>query len=135
MSKQNKRKNRLNRTPDSGKIKRKNDSINNVLIIAGIVVITIVVFSNSFKNEFVQWDDPKYIMENPHITELSKDNVARYFSTFTDSNYLPLVLLTFSIEYQFAKMDPGLYHVNNVLLHAINTLLVFLLVYLLTQVA
>jgi len=102
------------------------------VIVLIILLITFISFSPSLKNGFTNWDDPKYIQENIHIKTLNADKVKRHFTTFTDSNYLPFVLLSFAIEYHFTEMDPSLYHTTNVILHVLNTLFVFLLIYFLS---
>lgn len=104
----------------------------NTVIVLGILIITFIAFSPSLKNEFTNWDDPKYIQDNIHIKTLNADKIKRHFTTFTDSNYLPFVLISFSIEYHFAGMDPTLYHLTNVILHILNTLFVFLFIYYLS---
>ncbi len=104
----------------------------NIIIVLIIMIITFIAFSPSLKNGFTNWDDPKYIQENVHIKTLTTEKVKRHFSTFTDSNYLPFVLLSFAIEYQFTGMDPSLYHTTNVILHVLNTMFVFLLIYFLS---
>jgi len=104
----------------------------NIIIVLIIMIITFIAFSPSLKNGFTNWDDPKYIQENIHIKTLDGEKIIRHFSTFTDSNYLPFVLLSFAIEYHFTKMEPSLYHTTNVILHVLNTLFVFMLIYLLS---
>ena len=42
-------------------------------------------------------------------------------------NYQPLVFLSYAVEYHFAGLSPGVYHLTNVLIHIINVLLVFIL--------
>ena len=112
--------------------KKPGTNLQSIIVVLVILIITFFAFSPSLKNEFTNWDDPKYIEENIHIKTLNAEKIKRHFTTFTDSNYLPFVLLSFSIEYQFAGMDPALYHTTNVILHVLNTLFVFLLIYFLS---
>ncbi len=105
------------------------------LILPAILLITVLVFSNSLKNGFVSsWDDDQYVLENALIKDLSWDNIQKVFASFHSSgNYHPLTLLTLAIEYDRFGLDPKPYHVTNLLLHCLNTLLVFHLVRLLTS--
>ena len=52
------------------------------------------------------------------------------FKSTNLNSYNPLVILSYAIEYNFTKLSPSLYHIDNVIIHIINTLLVFWLIYL-----
>ena len=97
-----------------------------------IVVLTVLVYSNSFHNELIiNWDDAGYIVNNEFIKTLDAESVTAIFSEYYMSNYHPLTTLTYAIEYSFVGEDTFLYHVNNLILHLINALLVFFFVRLL----
>jgi len=48
-------------------------------------------------------------------------------------NYHPFTILSYAIEYSFVRIEPWLYHFDNLLLHVLDTLLVYWLVMLLTR--
>jgi len=50
---------------------RKSDSLTYYLLLAAIVAITIVSFSSSLNNKFVNWDDNVYVVENQLIKDIS----------------------------------------------------------------
>jgi len=57
-------------------------------------------------------------------------------ATFTEyyfANYQPLVLLTYAAEYNFFELNPNGYHIINLIFHALNSVLVLLLIYLITE--
>jgi len=100
-----------------------------------ILVLTFISFSSAFNNQFTNWDDNKYVTNNPDIKTLNCELVVDLFSrkTIGKHHYHPLTLLTFAVEYHFFKLNPFVYIIDNVLLHILNTAFVFLLIGLLTN--
>jgi tetratricopeptide (TPR) repeat protein len=66
------------------------------------------------------------------ITNFSLENIRKIFSSFFIGNYHPLAILSTSIDYALGGLDPKVYHLTNVALHLLNTILVFRFVFLLT---
>ncbi len=98
-----------------------------------IAVITFLAFSSILDNEFVNWDDPAYF-NNRLIKSLSWANIKEIFSGFHKQFFSqPMVLLSFAVEYHFFHNNPTVYHTTNLLLHIINSFLVFYLVTLLNK--
>jgi tetratricopeptide (TPR) repeat protein len=99
------------------------------LALLAVVLLTLVSLYPTVKNGFVNWDDAPYVIENEAITHLTPVHVARIFSTFYVGAYVPLTALSFAIEFHFFGLDPRVFHVTNLILHLINCLLVFFLVF------
>ena len=97
------------------------------------LAVTLAAFSPVFFAEFSNWDDDVYLTDNPLIKQLSWPVVVQLFTSFHSGLYKPLVLLSFAIEYHFAVLDPTIYHVTNLVIHLLNTLLVFLIAERLTS--
>src|SRR5213078_2787736 len=55
------------------------------------------------------------------------------FSSYVLGNYHPLTMLSFAIEYHFWGLNEAGYHIVNVLLHLLNTILVFYTIFLLSN--
>jgi len=97
-----------------------------------LVIITLVVYSSSLKNDFIyNWDDSGYILKNEVIHEITAENINTIFTSFYFHNYHPLTTMTYAIEYAIVGESPFLYHLNNVILHLLNVLLVFWMILLL----
>ncbi|MBN1252972.1 MAG: tetratricopeptide repeat protein [Bacteroidales bacterium] len=100
-----------------------------------IAIFTVVAYFPAFKNEITNWDDDNYVVENPNIKELSKENIKNIFSEYYMGNYHPLSMLSLNIDYQIGGLDKDgefvawIYHFTNILLHLLNTLLILWLVY------
>ena len=104
---------------------------NRQLWIYAILLLTALAYAPIFSNELINiWDDGGYITENAIIKEL---NLKRLFTTFYGGNYHPLVALSNAMEYHFFRLNPAVYHFNNLLFHLLNTFLVYKLIEMLTK--
>jgi len=90
-----------------------------------ILIFTALVYSKAINNGFVGWDDNDYIIRNTFIRDFSLHGVQTIFSSFYMSNYHPFTTLVFMLEFKFFGLNPMPYHALNVLLHILNTWLVF----------
>ena len=96
------------------------------LLIFVILMITLVIYLPSLKNGFVNLDDPDYVTENTRIRKLDQQHLKTIFTTFQNANYHPLTTLTNAVEFSIGgDQSAKLFHVNNLLLHLMNVLLVF----------
>lgn len=103
-----------------------------ILIACVLMGITIFAFFPSLSNGFTNWDDTAYVTDNLLIRSLSVENLTKMFTTFQLGFYHPLTLLSYACEYRFFGPHPLAYHATNLLLHLMNTLLVYRLIYLLS---
>jgi protein O-mannosyl-transferase len=87
-----------------------------------IAAITLAAFLPSLGNGFTTWDDNVAILNNSLVSAWSWP--ASFFQ-FERGLYHPLVTLTYALEYRLAGFAPLLYHLDNLLLHLVNTVLVF----------
>lgn len=107
-----------------------------LLIVAATVIVYLPIFNNSITN----WDDDQYFVHNPLVKELSIQNVQRMFwggTSFYMGNYHPLTIFSIGIDYYIGGKgsDPAppvwMFQFTNLLLHTVNTCLVFWLILLL----
>ena len=102
--------------------------------LSGILLLTTLVYFPLYNNDFLKtWDDNRYILENPHIKNVSADNIKNLFTIYYDGHYHPLTLLSLAFDFQVDELNPRVFHFTNLLLHLINTLLVFWFVLLLIK--
>ncbi|CAG1065804.1 hypothetical protein BAC1_01396 [uncultured bacterium] len=90
-------------------------------------VITALVYLPALGNGFVDWDDHVYVYENKGLALEGLDFLRWALTAVVSSNWHPLTLLTYVAEYSLWGMDPFGYHLVNVVFHAVNTFLVFVL--------
>ncbi len=62
---------------------------------------------------------------------MSWRNIETIFDSIYMGHYHPLTLLSYSLEYRFFKLNPFAYHLTNLILHLMNGLLVFWLIWML----
>ncbi len=104
-----------------------------VFIALGVIIlISIIVYLPIFPNAFLQWDDSSYIENNPLVHSF---NLGEIFSQNVMGNYHPFTILILAVEYHLFGLNPAGYHAINLILHLLNTLLVFYAVYLLSDKA
>jgi tetratricopeptide (TPR) repeat protein len=70
------------------------------------------------------WDDDDHLTANPAMT--APHGLRRIWSSMPVSRYYPLTLTSFWVQRRLWALDPLPYHLVNIALHAINALLVFL---------
>ena len=96
---------------------------------AFIFTAVTMVFQSARHGAFLAWDDDINITANPHLRELTWDNV-RWM--FTDADYMrryvPLAWLNWGLDRAWFGLTPRSAHAGNILFHAANTVLVFFLV-------
>jgi len=109
------------------KDKKQNLSLVLLIILTGI--LTYFSYAPVLKNKFTNWDDPNYVTESPFIGLIEKGDYKSYFAENHMGNYHPFSLISLSIDYQSDKFNPLTYHRTNLILHILNTVLVFLLIY------
>ena len=103
-------------------------------IAAGLALATWAVYSQTLGFDFVGADDHRYITENVTVQGgLSVANTVWAFTTLSESNWHPLTWMSHLLDIEiYGVDDPGGHHLSGVLLHVLNTLLLFGLLQYLT---
>ncbi|MCX6538876.1 MAG: tetratricopeptide repeat protein [Acidobacteria bacterium] len=97
-------------------------------IAVALAATTVAVFAPVWSYEFVSWDDPWYITNNPHVLGgLTWPNVVWAFTTGGDFYWHPLTWLSHMLDVSLYGVDAGRHHLTNLLLHVANTLFLFAL--------
>jgi protein O-mannosyl-transferase len=104
-----------------------------VLIALAIGAATLGAFAPALDNQFTNWDDSGYVTDNTLIRDTTLPGIRTMFSSFVEGNYHPLTMLSLGVDYRLYQLDPRGYHLTNVVLHTLNTLLVFWLALLLSR--
>ncbi len=92
-------------------------------------ILAFVIYSFSFSNGFVNWEDPINFLENPWISNSNLnffERIVGIFSTDLAGNYNPLSTASFLFDYAFFGIDnPRGWHIVNTLIHAVTCFVVF----------
>jgi len=85
--------------------------------------------------DFITWDDPRYVYNNPHVvTGLTLDNLKWAFTT-SSPYFHPITWVSHMIDAQLFGVWPGGHHLMAVALHSLSTALLFLFLYRATGAA
>ena len=92
-----------------------------------LVVITWLVFGQTVRYDFVNYDDNEYVYANPNIAHgLTINGVVHAFSGTHSANWHPLTTLSHMLDCQLWGLRAGSHHLTNVVLHTIAVVLLFL---------
>ena len=93
-----------------------------------LVALTLAFYNPIAHNRFVDFDDSSYIVTNPQVQAgLTWSTVKWSFTTFREGNWHPLTWLSHALDCQLFHLNPVGHHYVNLLLHAANAMLLFLL--------
>jgi hypothetical protein len=91
-----------------------------------------IVYGRTVQFDFVNWDDPWYVVNNEIIKSWHPSNLYKVATTFVTRNYAPVTITSYLIEHTIWGLWPGGYHLTNIVIHAINAVLVYVLIVQLT---
>jgi protein O-mannosyl-transferase len=100
-------------------------------------VATLALYSPAIGDPFIfNYDDASYITDNAHVQAgLAWDTVAWALRSTEASNWHPLTWLSHALDCELYGLNPAGHHFTNVLLHALNVVLLFLLLVRVTGAA
>lgn len=103
---------------------------NVLLVCLFLAAISLVVYSRSLFNDFINCDDREYITENKHIQAgLTVESVEWAFTTFRAGNWHPLTWISHALDVQIFGLAPSGHHVVSMIFHVLNVMLLFLLLW------
>jgi len=94
-------------------------------IIILVTAVTAWAFWPSLGNDFVDFDDYEYVVQNPWIRAWTWSNLRAIWTHSLVDNYHPLVFMTHLLEYRLWGLNPAGYHAVNLALHLLATIGVF----------
>jgi tetratricopeptide (TPR) repeat protein len=95
-------------------------------ICIGLLAATWFVFGQTRSFDFVTYDDPDYVTENRDLSAgLSREGIRYALTTPVMGFYHPVTMLSLLADYELFGLEPRGYHLVNVGLHALSSLLLF----------
>lgn len=89
-----------------------------------LAIVTFAVFSPVGGFDFINFDDPDYVSNNPHIASgLDWNTVSWAFQSGYAGNWHPVTWLSHALDMQLFGLNAGRHHLVNVLFHIANSLL------------
>jgi protein O-mannosyl-transferase len=93
-----------------------------------LVAAVFLVFGQTWRHEFINYDDDVYVAANPHVTQgLTPAGLVWAFTYSEIGHWHPLTWLSHMLDCQLWGLNAGGHHLTNVLFHAANAVLLFLL--------
>ncbi|MEX2286508.1 MAG: tetratricopeptide repeat protein [Planctomycetaceae bacterium] len=99
---------------------------------AGLIVLlvglTVAVFWPVHAFDFVRYDDPLYVVDNPHVRSgLDFKDMLWAFYTGESASWQPITWLSLMLDAEAFGPNPRAFHLTNLAIHVLNVVLVFLL--------
>jgi hypothetical protein len=103
-----------------------------------LTILVLVAYWKSFDNDFVDWDDYTYVVDNNLVRNPQETTLKDVFTKTVSLNYHPLTILSLRLNNNECKTCPNGISAApfikwNVIIHLLNTLLVFMLIYILSK--
>ena len=100
-----------------------------IFIIAIIITSTLVVYYQVTGYGFIHYDDYEYVQNNSFVLQgLKTDSIQWAFTSLGyESNWHPITWISLMLDTELYGPNPGMYHFTNVIIHILNSLLLFLL--------
>jgi tetratricopeptide (TPR) repeat protein len=101
-------------------------------VVTGLVSIFLaaivwIAFGQALGNEFVGYDDHRYVVQNPRVTNgLALGGIQWAFTHVHASNWHPLTTISHMLDCQLYGLQPWGHHLTNILLQAAAAVLLFL---------
>ena len=104
-----------------------------LLISLVLVALVVVLYAPVRHYDFVAFDDYDFVVDNPHVAAgLTADGVRWSFAHAYDAAGGPLTWLSHMLDVELFGMTPGPHHLQSVILHAVNTVLLLLVLWQMT---
>ena len=93
-----------------------------------LLAVTALAYRPTLSADFIRFDDQYYVVENDRLrTVEGLRKIWTPWATERGTQYYPLLVSSFWVEYHLWGLDARGYHTTNLILHLVNALLVFFL--------
>ena len=100
----------------------------NPIICLILAAVTLALYNPVNRHPFVNYDDDRYVTENPHVRQgFTTDTVTWALTSTEQANWHPLTWMSHALDVSLYRLNPAGHHFTSVLLHALNVILLFLL--------
>jgi len=94
---------------------------------AAVVIASAVTVLPSIDGEFLNWDDDRFVVNNPYVDGLSGENLAWAFGATRFESYQPLHMVSYMIDGSLWPGSPALYRVHSLVLYLASLVLLLAL--------
>ncbi len=99
-----------------------------VILCLLLALATLALYNPVSHAPFLNFDDPVYVTDNAQVRAgLTWNTTVWAFHTPKDLDWHPITWLSYALDRQMFGLNPAGYHTTNILLHAANAALLFLI--------
>jgi tetratricopeptide (TPR) repeat protein len=99
-----------------------------IAICVALVAITWLVYCQTLHHDFVNYDDEDYVTTNAQVSRgVTLEGIVWAFTSVHSANWHPLTWISHMVDCQLYGLNAGGHHLTNLLLHALNAILLFFL--------
>jgi protein O-mannosyl-transferase len=100
----------------------------NKIVCLLLAVVTLALYNPVNRHPFVNYDDDRYVINNPHVRQgLTADNITWALTSTEQANWHPLTWMSHALDCSLFRLNPAGHHFTSILLHVVNVILLFLL--------
>jgi tetratricopeptide (TPR) repeat protein len=101
-------------------------SLSKSWIYLALFAATLLVYFQVGAFDFVNYDDPDYVTNNPHVRDgITPDGLVWALTSGDAANWFPLTRISHMLDCQLFALESGPHHLTSVLIHALAVLLLF----------
>ncbi|MFA6008707.1 MAG: tetratricopeptide repeat protein [Desulfobacteraceae bacterium] len=100
-----------------------------------LLFLTVIVYHQVGGFDFISMDDPVYVTDNPYVNQGFTTEGVRWSLDFGHDSgpyWMPLTMVSHMADCEFFGLDPSKHHIHNLILHLLNTCLLFFFFYKVT---
>ena len=95
-------------------------------ICLALLLTSFAVYAPVRHFDFVNFDDPEFVRDNPHVRNgLTPEGLTWAFTSGDSANWFPVTRLSHLLDAQLFGMRAGPHHISSVLFHGLAALLLF----------
>jgi hypothetical protein len=118
---------KIPRAPESAGVFAAREKRNPIVCLL-LTVVTLALYNPVNRHPFVNYDDDRYVTENPHVRQgLTFDTVRWALTSTEQANWHPVTWMSHALDVSVFRLNPAGHHLTSVLLHVVNVVLLFLL--------
>ena len=98
-----------------------------ILIFTGIICL---IYSGALSFDFINFDDPVYVTDNPAVKSgINFESISWAFGIHSDicMYWQPVAWLSHMLDCELHDIDAGKHHLTSIILHLLNTIILFIL--------
>lgn len=100
----------------------------NAILCLLLALVTLALYNPVTHHPFVNYDDDRYVTENPHVRQgLTGETMVWALASTEQANWHPLAWMSHALDYSLFHLNPAGHHFTSILLHAVNVVLLYLL--------